>query len=94
MMQSTQYRLREHSDTLLQSMAGFHFLNHSQYARRIRDSRTQAAVRSTSIVVFYPTCQDWAQMRLRYRDQPIQALPTDRADHPFTNRVGFRGVQW
>ena len=58
MMQSTQHRLREHSDTLLQSMAGFHFLNHSQYARRIRDSRTQAAVRSTSIVMFYPTCQD------------------------------------
>ena len=58
MMRSTQYRLREHSDTLPQSMARFHLLNHSQYVRRIRDSRTQAAVRSTTIGMFYPTCQD------------------------------------
>jgi hypothetical protein len=58
MMQSAQHRLREHNNTLPQSMAGFQFPDHGQYRRRIRDSRTQAAVRSTTIVMFDPRFQN------------------------------------
>ena len=32
-------------------------------------------------------------MRLRQRDQPVEALASNRSNHPFTDRIGLRAVR-
>src|SRR5258708_19679061 len=51
---------------------------------------TPTAVRSSSVVTCNPDYQDRTQVRLRYRNHPVQTLAVHVVDHPSTNRVPFR----
>jgi len=63
MMQSTQHRFASTATPSPSRWLGFRFPDRRQYVRRIRDSRTQAAVRSTAIVMFYPKMSGCAPSR-------------------------------
>ena len=94
MVRSSKHGLRAHSNALPQPMSEVCVSYARHYARRTRHCGTQATVWSTSIVVFYPRAQNWAQVSLRYRDQPVKALAAYRADHSFADRIRLRGSRW
>ncbi len=52
-----------------------------------RQARTQAAVRTASIVVPDPFAQDASEMALAQRNHEIQAFPPNRSNEALTDRV-------
>src|SRR5205809_3158681 len=67
-----------------QSMSGFGLSQYRRsYRRRIPHARAQALMRPPLVVIRDPLNEDRPQMRRRYRNQPVQALPPDRMDSLF-----------
>jgi hypothetical protein len=63
--------------------------------QRMWNTRSQAGVWTTSVVVGHPFTKDSSEMCLMHRDQPVETLPTHRADQSLTEGVGLwcpRGV--
>ena len=58
--------------------------------RAIRNARSQARVRTPAIVVRDPLPKDSAEVPLVERNQPVQTLAPNRANHPFAERVRLR----
>jgi hypothetical protein len=85
MMQAFQNRFREHERTRRQSMSGFGFRDRRSSSWRIRYSRAQHAMRSTTVVMFYPRFENRPQMCLRERGHPIQAFSSYGPDHAFAD---------
>ena len=54
---------------------------------RLWNARSQAGVWTTSIVVGHPFTKHPSEMGLVHRDQPIETLPTNRADQSLAERV-------
>ena len=44
--------------------------------------------------MLHPGFQDYAQVRLGHRNQPVKALSAYRTDHSFANRIRLRGPRW
>ena len=57
---------------------------------RLWNARSQAGVWTTSIVVGHPFTKNAPEMSLVHRDQPIETLPTYRADQSLAERVRLR----
>ena len=45
-------------------------------------------MRATAMVVIHPLVQNPSEVMLVERDEPVQTLPADGPDEPFTKRVG------
>src|ERR1700676_4403202 len=90
MMQTSQDRFREYERTRRQSMSGFGLRDYRRSSGRLRNSRTQVAVWSTSILMFDPRFQYRSQMCLGHRDHPIEAFSSYCPDHAFADRVRLR----
>ena len=94
-MQAAEYRFRAYNNALPQPMAEVRWsCDNLRCVRRPRHARTQTAVRPSTVVMLYPDFQDRAQVRLRYRNQPVQALAAYRADHSFADRIRLRRPRW
>ena len=75
MVQSHKHWSCAYVSTLLQPMAEVRWACvHNPRVRRARHSRTQTAVRPSTVVMFYPNFQDPAQVRLRERNHPVNTL--------------------
>lgn len=51
-------------------------------------------MRSRLVVAADPAAEDAVQMVLRQRNQPVEALPADRADQPLAERIGLGRPDW
>ena len=58
--------------------------------KRLWKARSQAGMWTTSIVVGHPFTKGPSEMGLVHRDQPIETLPTYRADESLAEPVGLR----
>src|SRR5215813_14546960 len=59
------------------------------FCRRFGNSRPQAGMRASAIVMSHPFPQDFTQMLLVERNHEIQTLTTNRSHQPFTIGVGL-----
>ena len=84
-----------YSNALPQPMAEVRLsYGHHLCVWRTRHARTQTAVRPSTVVMLHPGFQDCAQVRLRYRNQPVKALAAYRADHSLADRIRLRRPRW
>jgi hypothetical protein len=60
---------------------------------RIGNPWSQAGVRTTPVVLGHPFAKDPSEMSLVEWDQPVQALPTHRADQSPTKKAFACGVR-
>jgi hypothetical protein len=93
-MQPAQDRFGMDGIRLLAPMARAALLFVGRCGRRIRNIRPEGHVRATGIIVTDPRTQDRPQMRLGKRNQPIQTLAADGADHSLANGVRLRAARW
>ena len=74
-------------------MAGEWCRGRHDFRWRVRHAWTERHVRASVVVMTHPCGQDRSQVRLRQRYQPVQALASNRSDHPFADRIGLRAVR-
>ena len=60
---------------------------HQPLERHVRNTRTEAGVRSPLVVVTHPLVQNAPKMSFIQHDQPVETLATNRADQPLAERV-------
>ena len=89
-MQTAQHRFGKHERTRCQSMSGLGFRDSCGFWRRAGHARPQCTMRAPAVVMGDPTFKDRTQMRLGHRNHPVEALPTNRADHTLADRVYLR----
>ena len=88
MVQTAQNRRRGDLRVFRKAMTGGHEL--IRFGQRMWNARSQAGVWTTSVIVRHPFAKDPSEMCLVNRDQPIETLPTHRADQSLAEGVGLR----
>ena len=88
MVQTAQDRRGDHLRVFGKAMTGGREL--IRVGHRLWNARSQAGVWTTSIVVGHPFTKGAPEMGLVHRDQPIETLPTYRADQSLAERVRLR----
>jgi hypothetical protein len=92
MVQPAQDRRRDHLTVFGEAMTrGQELVAFGQW---IGDAGSQTGVWATAVIVGRPFAKDPPEMFLVDQDQPIQTLPTHRADQSLAERVGLRGPRW
>ena len=92
-MQTAQHRSGAHAEALADSMAGGLCRRRHDPRWRVRHAWTERHVGASVVVMTHPCLQDQSQVRLRQRYQPVQALASNRSDHPFADCIGLRAVR-
>ncbi len=88
MVQPSQNRRRLNSMSVGEMMPGGPRLVRRQW--RFWQAGAQTGMRAPAIVVRYPCAKDPSEMSLVEGDQPVQTLPTHRADQLLTEGVRLR----
>ena len=92
--EATQHRSGAHPEALADAMAGQLSRKRHKLRWRVGHVRTERHVWASAVVMTHPCPQDRSQVRLRQRYQPVQALASNRSDHPLADRIGLRAVRW
>ena len=87
MVQTAQNRRRDHLRVFRKAMTGGHEL--IRFGQPMWNARSQAGVWTTSVIVGHPFAKNPSEMCLVNRDQPIETLPTHRADQSLPEPVGM-----
>jgi len=87
-MKPAQNRRRDNALAIGQLMA---VRRHRAIRRRVRKSRSQAAMWAAAIVMRDPSRQDVAQVRFGQRNEEVQTLAPNGANQAFAECVGMSG---
>jgi hypothetical protein len=60
----------------------------------LRDSRTQAGMWASLIIVNHPGPHSLSQVPLVHRDHEVETLASHGSDQPFAVRIGLRRTHW
>jgi hypothetical protein len=84
-VQPSQNRCREHPSVFGEAMAGGREL--VGFVQRIGNPGSQAGMWAAPVIVDHPVAKNPSEMSLVNGDQPVQTLPTHRADQSFANAL-------